>query len=55
MKTCNKCGHICHCMAPGNEHRVTVDCDCENCECREIQNKSEGLVIDETGECESCQ
>jgi len=33
MKTCSKCDHICHCMAPGNEHQVAVDCDCENCEC----------------------
>ena len=33
MKTCNKCGHICHCMASENEHHLVVDCNCENCEC----------------------
>ena len=33
MKTCNECGHICHCAAPGNEHQIVVDCDCKNCEC----------------------
>ena len=38
MKTCNKCEHICHCMAPPDEHKMIVECDCENCECNEKEN-----------------
>ena len=26
-----------------------------NCKCREVKDEPEGLVVDETGECESCQ
>ena len=28
-------------------------CTCENCKCREVKDEPEGLVVDETGECES--
>jgi len=31
------------------------NCTCENCKCREVKDEPEGLVVDETGECESCQ
>ena len=45
-KTCKKCGHLCHCIEADHE-----GCTCTNCECKE----SEGLVVDDTNECESCQ
>ena len=42
---CKKCNKMCHCIQAGSEN------ECTNCDCREPQ----GLVIDDTGECESCQ
>ena len=46
---CKKCNKMCHCTQAGN------DTECTNCDCREPKEESEGLVIDDTGECESCQ
>jgi len=43
---CKKCNHLCHCIEADHS-----DCKCDNCECKE----TEGLVIDDTGDCESCQ
>jgi hypothetical protein len=40
---CKKCNKMCHCTQTENE--------CTNCDCRE----PEGVVIDDTGECESRQ
>ena len=40
-KNCKKCDHICHCSAPGDEHKVIVSCDCDNCECETVQEKAE--------------
>ena len=52
MKKCKKCNHDCHC--DGDLHADTYGvCTCERCECNKIQ--SQGLVIDDTEECESCQ
>ena len=42
---CKKCNHLCHC----------IEADHSDCKCREVKDEPEGLVIDETGECESCQ
>ena len=54
MKKCKNCNCDCHC--DGELHSdVYGVCVCENCKCREVKDESEGLVIDETGECESCQ
>ena len=49
---CKKCNKICHCTENKN--------DCENCECHSraedlSYENNGGLVIDDTGECESCQ
>ena len=52
---CKKCNHLCHCVEADHE-----GCKCENCECnsraedQSFENNG-GLVIDDTGECESCQ
>ena len=59
MNKCKKCDHDCHCN--GQLHTdVYGVCTCENCEChskaedKSFENEG-GLVIDDTGECESCQ
>ena len=51
-KKCKNCNCDCHC--DGDVHGdVYGACTCQNCKCHEV--KEEGLVVDETGECESCQ
>ena len=49
---CKKCNKMCHCV---NADRG----ECEQCDCGNKEEDStyegEGLVIDDTGECESCQ
>ena len=52
---CKKCNHLCHCIE--SDHS---DCKCENCECNSraedlSYENNGGLVIADTGECESCQ
>ena len=42
---CNNCNCDCNC------EKDCSNCDCENCECKQ----PEGVVVDDTGECESCQ
>jgi hypothetical protein len=50
---CKKCNKMCHCTNAESDK-------CENCECngraedQSFENEG-GLVIDDTGECESCQ
>ena len=52
---CKKCNHLCHCIEADHE-----GCKCDGCECniraedRSFENNG-GLVINDTGECESCQ
>ena len=51
---CKNCNCNCHC--DGDLHAdVYGICTCDNCKCREVKEEPEGLVVDETGECESCQ
>ena len=53
-KKCKNCNCDCHC--DGDLHAdVYGVCTCENCKCREVKDEPEGIVVDETGECESCQ
>ena len=52
---CKKCNHLCHCIEADHE-----GCKCDGCHCgQKEEDKSyetnEGLVIDDTNECESCQ
>jgi len=50
---CKKCNHLCHCIEADHE-----GCKCKGCDCngREEDSTYEGgLVVDDTGECESCQ
>ena len=50
---CKKCNKMCHCTQAGREE------ECTNCECGNREEDStyegDGVVIDDTGECESCQ
>jgi len=50
-KFCKKCNKMCHCTSAEGE--------CTNCECGQREEDSTyeggGVVIDDTGECESCQ
>ena len=64
MSKCKNCKCDCHCDSamhlPENELDKGGPCVCDNCECnsraedRSFENEG-GLVIDDTGECESCQ
>tara|TARA_R100000008_G_scaffold45344_1_gene26584 strand:+ start:191 stop:376 length:186 start_codon:yes stop_codon:yes gene_type:complete len=61
MSKCNNCHHDCHCSGELHADEYGV-CACENCECKKEKERAEdktyetgGLVIDDTGECESCQ
>jgi len=60
MNKCKRCNHDCHCG--GREHidEYLDVCQCGQCDCQ--QGKAEdstyennGVVVDDTGECESCQ
>jgi hypothetical protein len=48
QKTCKKCGHLCHCMEADHD-----GCKCEDCRCSPAE--AEGVVVDDTQECEMCQ
>ena len=47
-KSCKKCGHLCHCMEADHD-----GCKCE--ECWGSPPEPEGVVVDDTEECEMCQ
>ena len=66
MAKCKRCYHDCHC--DGELHADEYGtCACDNCTCKRTYDKKQdhandmsyenngGLVIDDTGECESCQ
>jgi len=60
MGKCKNCHHKCHCNDELHADVYGV-CTCDNCNCERgtAQDKTYenegGLVIDDTGECESCQ
>ena len=65
MAKCTKCFHDCHCS--GDLHADEYgSCACKSCDCinkqerahdstYETSYKSDVCVVDDTGECESCQ
>ena len=64
MAKCKNCHCNCHCDGDLHNHHYDGDpCTCDNCECKNRQDKAEdqsfenngAIVIDDTGECESCQ
>jgi len=51
---CKNCNCDCHC--DGDLHAdVYGVCTCDNCECRKVKDEPEGLIVDDTEECETCQ
>ena len=54
-RTCKKCGHLCHCIEADHEGCKCGICDCDKGKAQDQTYESGGLVIDDTGECESCQ
>jgi hypothetical protein len=57
MSNCEKCHHDCHCKEELHSDAYGL-CACKKCECKTEDKNYEnegGLVIDDTGECESCQ
>ena len=53
MKKCKNCNCNCHCDGELHAETCMDVCTCDNCKCREVKDEPEGLVVDETGECES--
>ena len=56
-KTCSKCKHLCHCMEADHDGCKCTVCDCKRSRSEQstYENNNDGLVIDDTDECESCQ
>ena len=65
---CKKCNHLCHCIEADHEGCKCKGCDCNGREEDKRTYKTHkewandmsyenngGVVIDDTGECESCQ
>jgi hypothetical protein len=51
MNKCKRCNHDCHCGGKEHIDEYLDVCQCGNCDCR----KPEGMIVDDTGECEACQ
>jgi hypothetical protein len=63
MAKCTKCFHNCHCSGELHADEYGT-CGCKDCECINKQERAQDLtyesksdvcVVDDTGECESCQ
>ena len=50
MDKCKNCNCDCHCNTGEHSDPKGV-CSCTNCRCKE----PEGVVVDDTNECEACQ
>jgi hypothetical protein len=51
---CKKCNKMCHCENAESGQCTNCDCESGRSEDATYENNN-GLVIDDTGECESCQ
>ena len=60
MDKCKNCNHDCHCSREHIDEYLDI-CSCNICNCEKSKaqdltyESNGGLVIDDTGECESCQ
>ena len=50
---CKKCNKMCHCT--NAESGECTNCECNSREEDQSFENNGGIVIDDTGECESCQ
>jgi len=59
MNKCKSCNHDCHCGGKEHIDEYLDVCQCGNCDCHEkaqdLSYENNGVVVDDTGECESCQ
>jgi len=59
MNKCKRCNHDCHCGGKEHIDEYLDVCQCGNCDCHEkaqdLSYENNGVVVDDTGECESCQ
>jgi len=65
MIKCTKCHCDCHCEDGLHTHHYDGDlCTCDKCECKDnnkfkardlSDENNDGIIIDDTDECESCQ
>ena len=46
---CKNCNCLCHCSVVGHSDMLGI-CPCQMCKC-----DSQGVTVDETKECETCQ
>ncbi len=53
-KVCKKCHHGCHCDEELHSDVYGL-CACEKCVCVEVKGQEQGVVIDDSEECLSCQ
>ena len=60
MNKCKRCNHDCHCGGKEHIDEYLDICQCGQCDC--LQSKAEdstyennSVIVDDTGECESCQ
>ena len=58
-RTCKKCKHLCHCIEADHDGCKCTSCDCEHGKAQDLTYENNGeiveIVIDDIGECESCQ
>jgi len=59
MNKCKRCNHDCHCSGKEHIDEYLDVCQCGNCDCHQKAEdatyEGDGVVVDDTGECESCQ
>jgi len=60
MNKCKRCNHDCHCGGKEHIDEYLDMCQCGHCDCQQgkaedLTYENNGVVVDDTGECESCQ
>ena len=59
MNKCKSCNHDCHCGGKEHIDEYRDICQCGNCDCHskaeDLSYENNGVVVDDTGECDSCQ
>ena len=60
MNKCKQCNHDCHCGGKEHIDEYLDVCQCGRCDCQQgkaedLTYENDGVVEDDTGECEACQ